>query len=38
MQEVYHCHFHGPREAVQEQATVFAIEKVAEALNLHLFP
>ena len=38
LQEVYHCHFHGPREAVQEQATVFAIEKVAEALNLNLFP
>ena len=33
-QEVYHCHFDGPREAVQEQATVYAIEKLAEVLKI----
>ncbi len=33
-QEVFHCNFNGPREAVQEQATVFAIEKLAEVLEI----
>ena len=33
-QEVFHCSFSGPREAVQEQSTVFAIEKLAECLNI----
>jgi len=33
-QEVFHCHFSGTREAVQEQSTVFAIEKLAEILNI----
>ena len=33
-QEVFHCNFSGPREAVQEQATVFAIEKLGEILNI----
>jgi nicotinamide-nucleotide amidase len=33
-QEVYHCHFDGPREAVQEQSTVYAIEKLAEVLKI----
>lgn len=32
--EVYHCHFDGPREAVQEQSTVYAIEKLAELLEI----
>jgi len=33
-QQVFHCSFLGPREAIQEQATVFAIEKLAEALEI----
>ena len=33
-QEVFHCNFNGPREAVQEQSTVFAIEKLAEVLKI----
>lgn len=33
-QEVFHCNFSGPRVAVQEQATVFAIEKLGEILNI----
>lgn len=33
-QEVYHCNFNGPREAVQEQSTEFAIEKLAEVLEI----
>lgn len=32
--EVFHCHFHGSRESVQEQSTVFAIEKLAEVLEI----
>ncbi len=33
-QEVFHCNFSGPREAIQEQSTLFAIEKLAEILNI----
>ena len=33
-QEVYHCHFNGSREEVQEQSTRFAIEKIAEVLEI----
>jgi nicotinamide-nucleotide amidase len=33
-QQVFHCNFSGPREAVQEQSTVFAIEKMAEVLEI----
>jgi nicotinamide-nucleotide amidase len=33
-QQVFHCNFSGPREAVQEQSTVFAIEKLAEVLEI----
>ena len=33
-QEIFHCKFSGPREAVQEQSTVFAIEKLAKLLNI----
>ena len=33
-QEIFHCNFSGPREAIQEQSTVFAIEKLAEILNI----
>ena len=32
--QVFHCHFDGPREAVQEQSTQFAIEKMAEVLEI----
>jgi nicotinamide-nucleotide amidase len=32
--EVFHCFFHGDREAIQEQSTVFAIEKMADWLNI----
>ena len=32
--EVFHCNFNGPRETVQEQSTVFAIEKLAEVLEI----
>lgn len=33
-QEVFHCNFNGTREAIQEQSTVFAIEKLGELLNI----
>lgn len=33
-QEVFHCHFSGPREAVQEQSTEFAIKKIADVLKI----
>lgn len=33
-QEIFHCNFAGERDAVQEQSTVFAIEKLAEILNI----
>ena len=33
-QEVFHCNFNGPREVVQEQSTMFAIEKLAEVLEI----
>ena len=32
--EVYHCHFHGDREQVQEKSVAFAIEKLAEFLDI----
>ena len=32
--EVFHCHFSGDREAIQEQSTAFAIEKLEEYLNI----
>lgn len=32
--EVFHCNFSGSRDAVQEQSTVFAIEKLAEVLEI----
>ena len=32
--EVFHCHFSGNREAIQEQSTAFAIEKLEEYLNI----
>ena len=32
--EVFLCHFDGPRETVQEQSTQFAIEKLAEVLEI----
>lgn len=32
--EVVHCHFKGSRDAVQEQSTLFAIEKLAEVLEI----
>jgi len=31
--EVFHCLFEGSREEVQEQSTVFSIEKLAKTLN-----
>ena len=31
---VYHCHFQGTREEIQNQSTIFAIEKLARSLNL----
>ena len=31
--KIYHCLFQGDREAVQEQSVVYAIEKMAEAIN-----
>lgn len=34
VQKVFHCHFHGSRQSVQEQSTRFAIEKFAELLNI----
>jgi len=33
-EEVYHCLFNGSREDVQEQSTRFAIEKIAEVLEI----
>jgi nicotinamide-nucleotide amidase len=33
-QQVYHCHFNGSRDDVQEQSTRFAIEKIAEVLEI----
>jgi len=33
-QEVFQCYFHGEREHIQEQSTVFAIEKIAEVLEI----
>ena len=33
-QKVYHCHFSGSREEVQEQSTNFAIDKIAEVLEI----
>jgi len=32
--EVFYCFFHGDRESIQEQSTVFAIEKLADWLNI----
>ncbi len=32
--EVFHCNFDGTREEVQEQSTLFAIEKLAEVLEI----
>ena len=32
--EIFHCHFKGSREEVQEQSTTFSIEKLAEALKI----
>ena len=33
-QKVFHCNFSGSRKAIQEQSTHFAIEKLAEILNI----
>ena len=33
-QEVFHCFFHGNREEIQEQSTLFAIEKLANVLEI----
>ncbi len=33
-QKVFHCHFKGSRESIQEESTRFAIEKFAELLNI----
>ena len=33
-QEVFQCFFHGKREHIQEQSTAFAIEKIAEVLEI----
>ena len=33
-QEVFQCFFHGEREHIQEQSTAFAIEKIAEVLEI----
>ena len=32
--QVFHCHFKGDREAVQDRSTQFAIEKMAEVLEI----
>ena len=32
-QEVYHCHFHGSREEIQEQSVIFAVRKLDEVIN-----
>jgi nicotinamide-nucleotide amidase len=31
--EVFHCHFHGNREEIQEQSVVFTIERLYNILN-----
>ncbi len=33
-QEVFQCFFHGNREAIQEQSTAFAIQKLEEVLEI----
>ena len=33
-QEVFQCFFHGKREHIQDQSTAFAIEKLAEVLEI----
>jgi len=33
-QEIFQCFFHGEREHIQEQSTAFAIEKIAEVLEI----
>jgi len=33
-QEVFHCFFHGSREAIQAQSTSFAINKLVEILKI----
>ena len=33
-QEVFQCFFHGDRETIQEQSTMFAIEKLEEYLDI----
>ena len=33
-QEVFQCFFHGEREHIQKQSTAFAIEKIAEVLEI----
>jgi nicotinamide-nucleotide amidase len=33
-QEVFQCFFHGDREAIQEQSTAFAIQKLEEVLEI----
>lgn len=33
-QEIFQCFFHGQREHIQEQSTAFAIEKMAEVLEI----
>ena len=33
-QEIFQCFFHGEREHIQEQSTTFAIEKLAEVLEI----
>jgi len=33
-QEIFQCFFHGDREAIQEQSTTFAIEKLEEYLDI----
>ncbi len=32
--KIFHCHFKGSREEVQEQSTIFPIKKLAEALKI----
>jgi len=33
-QEIFHCHFKGNREEVQERSTQFAIEKLSQSLKI----
>ena len=33
-QEIFQCFFHGEREHIQDQSTAFAIEKIAEVLEI----